>query len=305
MTMMSDQSPTPRQSLGSEPAFRPGRVHWWQWITVLSLDAPLVAVVWQATFARAADGTVALRPHHPLLLGAAVWLAYAADRWIEGWRLTEQTVRTQRHYFFLRWRWPAFTVWLTVLAGGCILAIRELSLREWLFSLALLAPTLAYLLSHQFLHRNHPWRVPKELCVAAIMTLGAVIYPAANLSETTLTLIAPAALFFLLALANCLLISDWEREVDRLHGQTSLPLRFASARVVAAMLPWVILIISAAYACQHAGDARSVALPAAASALLLGLIALAEPRLGRERARVLADLALLTPLPLWLLGWPI
>lgn len=285
----------PPAATAAPPAFVPGRVRWWQWLTVLSLDAPLVAVAWQAAFARVAGDPALPRPHHAWLLGAAVWLAYAADRWIEGWRLTPQTVRTQRHYFFLRWRWPAFAVWLAVLGGAVTLAARELSTREWILSLALLPPVLAYLLSHQFLHRAHPWRVPKELCVAAILTLGAALYPAANLHASLLPLAAPAALFFLLALANCLLISDWEREVDRHHGQTSLALRFASARRLAAALPWGVLGLAAAHAVTHAGPARTAALHAAASALLLGLLARAEPRLGRERARVLADLALLTP----------
>jgi hypothetical protein len=115
---------------------------------------------------------VRLAPHHVALLGISVWLAYAADRWIEGWRLTARTVRTQRHYFFLRWRWPAFGAWLAVLAFGIGLAWEKFSSREWVASLGLLAVTLVYLLSHQFLHRNHPWRVPKELCVAVIIVLG-------------------------------------------------------------------------------------------------------------------------------------
>lgn len=292
----------PPSAIAPPPDFVPGRVRWWQWITVLSLDAPLVAVAWQAAFTRVVAPPDSTRPHQAWLLGAAVWLAYAADRWIEGWRLTPQTVRTQRHYFFLRWRWPAFAAWLAVLGGALVLAARELSSREWLFSLALLPPVFAYLLSHQFLHRAHPWRVPKELCVAAILTLGAALYPAANLAGPLLPLAAPGALFFLLALANCLLISDWEREVDRHHGQTSLALRFTTARRLAAALPWGILVLAAAHAFTHAGPARTVALHAAASALLLGLLALAEPRLGRERARVLADLALLTPLIAWMLG---
>jgi len=291
---MSPKTITP--SLSPSPVFVPGRVRWWQWLTVLSLDAPLVAVAWQASFARIAGDASALRAHHSLLLGAAVWLAYAADRWIEGWRLTEQTVHTQRHYFFLRWRWPAFIAWLAVLGCALALAVRELSAREWAVSLALLGPVFAYLLSHQFLHRNHPWRVPKELCVAAIITLGTVVYPAANFAGPLLPFVGPAALFFLLALNNCLLISDWEREVDIHHGQTSLALRYASARRLAAALPWAVLGLALVYVFSHRGPAQTSALCAAASALLLSLLARAEPRLGRERARVLADLALLTPL---------
>jgi hypothetical protein len=282
-----------------EPAFVPGRVRWWQWLTVLSLDAPLVAGTWQWAVSHAAS--LPLKPHHAALLGIGVWLAYAADRWIEGWRLTPETVRTQRHYFFLRWRWPAFVIWSVVLIGAVILALRELGAREWFFSLALLGPTLAYLLSHQFLHREHPWRVPKELCVAAILSVGVSLYPAATAPLTLsalLPLLAPTGLFFLLALANCLLISDWEREVDRAQGQTSLALRYRSARALAARLPWAVTALALALALTQEGSPRAVAFCSAVSAALLGWLGLAQARFGRQRARVLADLVLLVPLVL-------
>jgi hypothetical protein len=87
-----------------EPVFVLGRPEWWLWPTILSLDAPAVALAWQSLLALVVG--VKLAAHHSVLLGLSVWLAYAADRWIEGWRLTPQTVRTQRHAFFLRWRWP-------------------------------------------------------------------------------------------------------------------------------------------------------------------------------------------------------
>jgi len=50
----------------------PGRPWWWQWPTILALDAPAVAVTWQCMLARVAS--VALRPYHVVLLGISVWL---------------------------------------------------------------------------------------------------------------------------------------------------------------------------------------------------------------------------------------
>ncbi len=82
--------------------FTPGRPHWWQWPTVLSLDAPAIALVWQALLARVVQ--VTLGWPEAFVLGCSVWLAYAADRWIEGWRLDPAQIRTQRHYFYQRWR---------------------------------------------------------------------------------------------------------------------------------------------------------------------------------------------------------
>lgn len=283
--------------------FTPGRPNWWQWPTILSLDAPAVTLAWQALLVRVVFGA-GPEARHVLLLGAGVWLSYAADRWIEGWRLTEATVRTPRHRFYLRWRWPVFAVWLLVLIGSVALAVLRLDAREWVFSLVLLAPALAYLLSHQFWHRHHPWRVPKELCVAGILTLGIVMYPltVAHSFTEALRLAGPAGLFFLLALANCLLISEWEREVDVGHGQTSLPLRFEPARIFARRLPWAVLGVATVFALVNEGTLRGAGLCAAASAAMLAWLARMGPRLGWAKARVLADAALLTPLA-FLLVW--
>jgi hypothetical protein len=48
-------------------------MYWWQWATVLSLDAPAVAVVWQWLYAHTTG--VSLFWFHHAILGAAVWLA--------------------------------------------------------------------------------------------------------------------------------------------------------------------------------------------------------------------------------------
>lgn len=282
------------QVLAPAGCFVPGRPPWWLWPTVLSLDAPAVAIAWQCLLANVA--AVTLSGYHVGLLGLSVWLAYSADRWIEGWRLTLQTVRTQRHYFFLRWRWPAFAVWIAVLVFGLGLALHRLTPREWVASLGLLAPTLVYLLSHQLLHRDHPWRVPKEVCVAVIIALGSALYPAALAADGLLRLAGPVMLLLLLALANCLLISDWERAVDTQHGQTSLALRYAQTRMIARWLPSGIALLGLGLAVTHTGPIRNAAACAALSGVLLAGLAWAQPRLGRERSRVLADVVLLTPL---------
>src|SRR5262245_35757149 len=97
------------------------RPSWWQWPTVLSLDAPVVALLWQWLLARSAR--VTLGSAEAFVLGSSVWLAYAADRWIEGWRLAPDQIRTQRHAFYQRWRWPVAVTWSLVLAADLALAL--------------------------------------------------------------------------------------------------------------------------------------------------------------------------------------
>jgi hypothetical protein len=274
--------------------FIPGQPKWWQWLTVLSLDAPIVALVWQWLLARVAHTPLAW--HHAVILGTAVWLVYAADRWIEGWRLVPVQVLTQRHWFYLRWRWPVFAVWLLVAATGLTAAFTQLRSREIATGFILLAPVLIYLLSHQLVHRDHPWRAPKELCVALLFAAGVSCFQIAYAPGALRVLSIPLTLFAVLCLANCALISFWEIEVDRTHGQTSLALQFPRGRRLVRLLPWLLALLAAGFAVRETGTVQTAAFCAAASGGLLGAVDLAYVRCGRQLARVLAEVALMTPL---------
>jgi hypothetical protein len=270
---------------------------WWQWPTVLSLDAPAVAVLWQWMLAQTA--AVPLEWHHAFILGVSVFLAYAADRWFEGWRLAPDQVRTQRHYFYQRWRWPIAFVWLLALGADVAVAIRKLNTREFEAGLMLLLPVFVYLLSHQLIHRLNRWRAPKEICVALLFAGGVSVFIMAHPNADLEAMLAPLAGFTLLCFANCALISLWEQSVDLAHGQTSLALQFRGAPALTRVLPWVLAALSLGYAVQHGGPARISAWCAAGSGVLLGTLDLAESTLGAKLARALVDFTLMTPLVAW------
>jgi len=285
---------TPQDVSNSIKEFIPGKPKWWQWPTVLSLDAPAVALLWQWLLARVARTPLAW--HHVFILGTATWLVYAADRWIEGWRLIPEQVLTQRHWFYLSQRWPVFAVWLGVTAAGLTTAFTRLNPREIAIGFIVLAPVLVYLLSHQLMHRGNPWRVPKELCVALLFAAGVSCFPVAREPGALRLLSVPLALFGALCLANCALISLWETEVDRTHGQTSLALQYPRGHRLVRLLPWLLALLATGFAGRETGAMRVAALCAAASGGLLGTVDLAHVRCGRQLARVLADVALMTPL---------
>ncbi|HWA09987.1 MAG TPA: hypothetical protein VG838_11100 [Opitutaceae bacterium] len=270
------------------------RPSWWQWPTVLSLDAPIVALLWQWLLARSAR--VPLGNAERFVLGSSVWLAYAADRWIEGWRLAPDQVRTQRHAFYQRWRWPVAVGWGLVLAADLAFAFARLSPAEFRTGLLLLGPVAAYLLSHQLVHRHHPWRAPKEICVAALLGAGVAVFLVAQPGAAWRALAAPLALFVLLCFTNCALISAWEHEVDESHGQTSLSHQFRHGAILGRRLAWLLAVLSALLLAMETGSDRVPVACAGASSLLLALLDAGEPRLGWQRARVLADVALMTPL---------
>jgi len=264
------------------------------WPTILSLDAPAVVVLWQGLIAR--DASVPERAPEAIVLGCSVWLAYSADRWIEGWRLAPESILTHRHRFHQKWRWPMLAVWTVVLGLDVLEAARSLTAGEFRAGLLLLLPVAAYLLSHQLVHRRSRWRAPKEVCVALLLGGGAAIFTVGRPGADIRGMAAPLALFVLLCFSNCALISVWEDGVDRSHGQTSLALQFGRAAALSRALPWAATAASAAVWLSGLPHARAAAACAASSGALLGLIDLAEPRIGRIRARVLADLALMTPL---------
>ncbi len=274
--------------------FVPGRPHWWQWPTILSLDAPAVALLWQWQLARVAHVTDSWP--QALIVGASVWLAYVIDRWLEGWRLTPGQVQTQRHWFHQHHRWPVAAVWLTVLTGTMAFSFAALTTRELVAGFLLLGPVLAYLLSHQLIHRTSRWRAPKELCVAVLLTGGVSCFLLASHPAAQSRIGVPLALFCLLCLANCSLISMWEHEVDRSQGQTSLALQYPTGARLLHLLPWLVAAIALGFAARESGMLRTASLGAAASGLLLGLIDRLHARCGRQLARTLADVALMTPL---------
>lgn len=264
---------------------------WWQWLTVLSLDAPAVSLLWQALLARVA--AVPLRWPHLVVLSASVWLAYAADRWIEGWRLDWRDVRTPRHRFYQLQRWPVALMWLAVFVADVSVAFAQLSWRELASGAMLLVAVLTYLLSHQFLHRHLRWRVPKEVCVAALLTGGVWVFlvPSVHASDVTTSMLLLALLCF----ANCALISLWERDVDLAHGQTSLALDANQNAWVIRQFPLMIAVLAAAVCAANDRPLRVAGTCALASAVLLAVIDRIEERIGWRAARVLADIALMTP----------
>jgi len=259
---------------------------------VLSLDAPLVVVLWQWLFA--AEAGVNLRWPEVFVVGASVWLAYAADRWLETWLVPREAIQTPRHRFYADRRWPLAMIWLLVLLADVVTAFTRLSHRELLGGFLLLLPVLAYVTSHQFLHRNSRWRLPKELCIAALIAGGALVFVVAEAPVRPMLLV-PGAMFAMLCFANVSLIGVWESEVDRTQGQVSLAQQFKRAPALARSLPLLLAAVAAVASSPVFGVSPVAAHCTLASSMLLALIDRFEARIGWQLARVLVDVALFTP----------
>lgn len=271
----------------------PDKPHWWQWPTVLSLDAPAVTISWQWLFARLCG--IELGWAEPTIVAASIWLAYVADRWFEGWRVAPSAMRTQRHRFYQQHRWAVAAVWVLVLLLDLGVAFWHLSERELIAGILLLGPTLLYLLSHQLLHRHRRWRAPKEVCIAFLLAGGAAVFVVASPAAQVTALVGPVIVFGALCFANVALIAVWEQEVDETHGQVSLARQFRGAAGVSRAFPWVLAVATAGAMYLPWPLPRAAAVCGVASALLLAALDRFEHRIGWQLARVLADFVLLTP----------
>lgn len=245
----------------------------WLWPNLLSLDAPLVAVLWQILFARCfgapLDGVAVA------LLLLTVWLIYVADRTLDAWK---GDCRSPRHEFYRRhWR-NLLPVWLAALGLAAWLAVERLPSGIFVRGAALLAAVVVYfVLIHvgrqHFRSRQGRW--PKEAVVGVLFALGASLVAWGQVKAPAD--VATIVLFSGLCWMNCVAIEKWEA------GQPEW-----SPRAAALWLAGIAGVLLYAHR-PVLGGAEFVS---AAAFVLLGRV---RPRLSANAVRVLADVALLSP----------
>lgn len=89
----------------------------WLLPNLLSLDAPLVGVVWMWMLVRALRVDY-IQSAVWFVLPAAIWCVYVLDRLIDSWLRPERRQSSPRHIFHWRWRWPLL-IGVAVIAAIC------------------------------------------------------------------------------------------------------------------------------------------------------------------------------------------
>ena len=256
----------------------------WLWPNLLSLDAPLIAVLWQSFLAQ--RFIVPLRPTARIALFLTVWAIYIADRLLDV-RHPAVTAESERHRFYRRHRASAGYLLVGLLAATLaiiVLRLRPAVLRNGLVPLA---AVVFYLAALNFGGARR--QIAKELVVAFVFTTGTFLVAWTNDPASPLTLLAPAAAFFLLCLANLVAIEKWEWEELR-HGAE--PPHPSTRALVRGLRIWVPAFAAAAL--LRGRDPWYLAIGASAG-IMAGLV-WAGPHVKPEARRVLVDAALLTPL---------
>ena len=230
----------------------------WLWMNLLSLDAPLVALVWQDFLARCYPSL--LRPAGRCVLSLTVWALYIADRLIDVRGPAAENEPT-RHRFYRQNRGRAKVLLTCVVFADLFIAL--LWLRRAVFSNGLLigAGVACYLAVFPF------WRLAgltrwKRPGAALLFTAGIFLVAWTGTVNPWRVLVGPAIALWALCLGNMMLIEWWEEGRSTARGWI-----------------WMVLLASS---CALSGHSRWYA---AVAVTALGLAAVGLP-LDRTSGRV-------------------
>jgi hypothetical protein len=244
------------------------RVPFWLWPNVLSLDAPLIAVLWQDFLHRCYPST--LQPAGRVALGLTVWAIYLADRLLDV-RHPAKAGESTRHAFYRRHRTVALAGFGVILLADFL--VTGLWLRHAVVSSGLIvAACVAAYLALFPLKREIGGKKP---AAAVLFTAGVFLIPWLGTLRPAEELALPAILFCATCFANLLMIQRWE-QAEQARPAWILLVIILGLRGFIKGLPWFGAIT--------------------VSAAGLGTLAWTGDRLSANAKGVLADAALLTPL---------
>ena len=252
---------------------QPSELNIFHWSNVLAVDAALIALCWQSTFALFSSH--ALTPVSACVLGLSVWLTYAADRLFDVKKRSLAQLHSIRHRFTKRHAKTLWKFWFGAFFVNISIAFAGLKIHQLRNGAVLLIVCLLYTALNQKLSSRF---FPKELCVAIIYAGGVIVFllPAQNLW-------LPAGFLMLLCLINCLIISNNERQIDaamEVHSIAQFLPKLPFALYLCCILMLGIL-------------QRQWLLPFGASLAGLMLVHVCQKRFSIETFRIVVDNALL------------
>jgi hypothetical protein len=255
-------------------------------LSLLCLDAPLVAVAWQWIIARNLGEPLNLPQYAVLFLVA--WLIYLSDRLADSFTVPPGAPTSARQRFCRQHRF--IIVPLIVLLGitDTILSLTFIDRRTFISGTLIFGATIVYLAINHFASRTWRHVALKEAAIGFLFALGTV----AVINQKSTNLIVVLMLFGLLCSLNCLSISVWKRDLDIAQGGESFATAHPKRKSLPAMSCWILSVIGMALLIDS--KLRLFAFCLASSALLLALLHRVG-RIDRDERVALADLVLLTP----------
>lgn len=264
------------------------------WVTLLSLDAPAVAILWQLLFVRCFQ--VRLNPSVTVLLGLVVWLIYVADRFLDTLRAPGQGVEPFRHRFYRRRRWAFVLPFGAVFGLACWVAWTRIEPQTFRHGLVvLLAVGIYFSLVHLRKPEKEAW-IPKEMVVGILFGLGTCFPVWERLGGGRIRLLAPFLVFTVLCWLNCAAIesAEWVRLRHRQFGRPH-PWTIWLGRRMTLAVSVMALVAAGTLVTGFENAAWRLAVAEILSAGAFALLDLRGDRISLEKFRVLMDVALFTP----------
>ena len=262
----------------------------YQYIRILSLDVVAGACISSLFIARLLN--VDLPFSVVLALGLAVWIIYTLDHLIDGVKIGHEA-GSIRHRFHQKHASTIALFLVTALAiSGINLFYLPVPTLKIGMSMVILV-VIYFVILQAFRSRNIFF---KESSISLIYTCGLFVGPLSLSASWSVTVIPVFLQFLGLSLANLLLFSLLEHEMDKKDGHSSIVLSFGEERVK--ILSWMAILLVWAMALLQVSMGMDLSIPALISlmAFLLGLILLRPGYfLEQERYRIVGDGIFLIP----------
>jgi len=290
-TFLTARFETGDYAIQDQPRHHP----WWLYPNLLSLDAPTVAVVWLFAFSRAFDSPLSFSVCAVLFL--AVWSIYVIDRLIDGLRQKNWSLATERHRFVQHHQKQFVGLLAVIVPLGAGLTITTLPIDLIVAGLTLCVMVILYFTAFTCLFPQLKRLRAKEFACGFVFAVGTSLgvdavrhgvfaHPARTL---------PAILIFAsLCIFNCLIIAARERHTDWANDPAAASVWW---RHLDRDLTILGVVLTTASAIAWMQSSQYALYPACfISALTLILLNLFQKRFSKSLPRVLADVALLSPL---------
>ena len=268
---------------------------WWLYANLLSLDAPVVAVVWLGVFSRAFESSVNASVYAVLFL--AVWSIYIADRLVDGLRQKNWRLAAARHRFVHRHQKRFIGLMLVILPLTAVIALTTLPIDLIVAGCILGAAVVLYFTAFvRLFPKMKPLRAKEFACgfVFAVGTSFGVDAVRHGVMTDLARVISAILLFAALCIYNCLIIAARERHSDQANDPASASVWwkyldrdlavFGTILIMASGIGWSLSSLFFIYpACF-------------VSAVALASVHFFHHRISDSMSRVLVDVALLSPL---------
>ena len=274
----------------------------WIWPNLLSLDAPLVALAWFWMYKQ-----VWLVKYHqpslPWFLALTVWCIYVTDRLMDQRHSGRSTTR---HQFYHQFRNPMRIALLIGLIGALLL-LGVQSRGLLLYALPVVLPVAAYF-AVSFFDSGGGVSWFKNILAGVGFAYGTAVgvHFRRELSIIELALSPEVVVFALLCIINMIAIDHWESSSDQEEDERGEDVQEAYKGLLLIFL--LVLVGTCYWLALRATDFtlqthKAFYLSIMVGAGCLAFLALLRHLFSSRSLRVLADVAMLLPLPFfyWLL----